>query len=173
MISTVLILRQDPAQWRPAFERPWFTTSVSAFRGRIWHQFYTFSFLGSYPLSIVFGRVGGVFGTFFASAVFHLITLNGQMELRRMLVSFGMMALAGIDERVIRQWTGRKVSGLVGWVWTMAWVNDKEEYIKTPTFADFTHTSPEDDEDEDEEEEKEWKTLLDIKYFRNTLRSCG
>jgi hypothetical protein len=82
--------------------------------------------LGSYPLSFVFGRVGGVFGAFFASAVFHhiaLITLNGQMELWRMLVSFGMMALGVVGERVFRQWTGRKVGGLVGWAWTMAWLN--------------------------------------------------
>ncbi|KIK92450.1 hypothetical protein PAXRUDRAFT_829956 [Paxillus rubicundulus Ve08.2h10] len=32
---------------------------------------------------------------------------------------------------------------------------DEEEYIKTPTFADFSDTAPEDDEDEDEEGEEE------------------
>jgi hypothetical protein len=126
-ISAVLILRQDPAQWPPAFDRPWFATSVSDFWGRRWHQFYRRTFiLGSYPFSLIFGRVGGVFGAFFTSAVFHQITLmmiNGQMELWRMVVSFGMMALAVVGERVFRQSTGRKVGGLVGWVWTMAWVN--------------------------------------------------
>ncbi|KIJ05138.1 hypothetical protein PAXINDRAFT_122437 [Paxillus involutus ATCC 200175] len=127
-IPAVLILGQDPAQWPPAFERPWLATSVSDFWGRRWHQFFrqTFIFLGGYPLSFVFGRVGHIFGTFFASAVFRhiiLITLNGQTELWRMLVSFGMMALAVIGERVFRQWTGRKVGGLVGWTWTMAWLN--------------------------------------------------
>ncbi|KAF8838327.1 hypothetical protein BDN67DRAFT_982589 [Paxillus ammoniavirescens] len=126
-IPAVLILRQDPAQWPPAFERPWFATSVSDFWGRGWHQFYRRTFiLGGYPFSLIFGRVGGVFGAFFTSAVFHyiaLVTVNGQMTLWRMVVSFGMMGLAVIGERVFRQWTGRKVGGLAGWVWTMTWVN--------------------------------------------------
>ncbi|KAF8838766.1 hypothetical protein BDN67DRAFT_1012866 [Paxillus ammoniavirescens] len=127
IIPAVLILGQDPIQWPPVFERPWFATSVSDFWGRTWHQFYRRTFiLGSYPFSFVFGRIGGVFGAFFASAVVHyiaLVTLNGQMELWRMLVSFGMMALGVVGERIFRQWTGRKVGGLAGWVWTMGWVN--------------------------------------------------
>ncbi|KIK92100.1 hypothetical protein PAXRUDRAFT_830285 [Paxillus rubicundulus Ve08.2h10] len=127
IIPAVLILRQDPAQWPPAFERPWLATSVGDFWGRRWHQFFRQTFiLGSYPFSLVFGRVGSIFGAFFASAVFHhvgFITLNGQMELWRMVVAFGMMALAVIGERAFRQWTGRKVGGFWGWMWTMGWVN--------------------------------------------------
>ncbi|KIJ16654.1 hypothetical protein PAXINDRAFT_10366 [Paxillus involutus ATCC 200175] len=126
IVPAVLIVRQDPAQWPPAFDRPWLSTSVSDFWGRRWHQFFRQMFiLGGYPLWLVFGRVGGIFGTFFASAVFHhvaLITLDGQIELWRMVVSFEMMALGIVVERVFRQWTGRKVGGLVGWVWTMAWL---------------------------------------------------
>ncbi|KIK92097.1 hypothetical protein PAXRUDRAFT_148075 [Paxillus rubicundulus Ve08.2h10] len=126
IIPAVLILRQDPAQWPPAFDRPWIATSVSDFWGRRWHQFFRQMFiLGGYPLWLLFGRVGGIFGAFFASAIFHhisLITLNGQLELWRMIVSFEMMALGIIIERAFRQWTGRKASGLVGWVWTMAWL---------------------------------------------------
>ncbi|KIK92099.1 hypothetical protein PAXRUDRAFT_830283 [Paxillus rubicundulus Ve08.2h10] len=127
IIPAVLILRQDPAQWPPAFERPWLATSVGDFWGRRWHQFYRQTFiLGSYPFSFVFGRVGGIFGAFFISAVFHyivLIRINGKTELWRMVVAFGMMALAVIGERAFRQWTGRKVGGFGGWVWTMGWVN--------------------------------------------------
>ncbi|KAF9220116.1 hypothetical protein BS17DRAFT_787911 [Gyrodon lividus] len=127
IIPAVLILRQDPAQWPPAFQDPWFATSVSDFWARRWHQWFrrTFIFLGGYPLSLVFGRVGSVFGAFFASAVFHhiaLITVNGHMELWRMLLSFGMMALGVVGERAFLQWTGRKVGGLAGWAWTMAWL---------------------------------------------------
>ncbi|KAF9242034.1 hypothetical protein BU15DRAFT_44203 [Melanogaster broomeanus] len=127
IIPAVLILRQDPLQWPPAFDAPWFSTSVSDFWGRRWHQWFrqTFIFVGGYPLSLVFGRVGGIFGGFFASGVFHhmaLATLNGQVELWRMLVSFGMMALGVVGERLFLQLSGRKVGGVVGWVWTMTWL---------------------------------------------------
>ncbi|KIJ19358.1 hypothetical protein PAXINDRAFT_166566 [Paxillus involutus ATCC 200175] len=37
---------------------------------------------------------------------------------------------------------------------------DEEDYIKTPTFADFPHSSPEDDEDEDDEEEEEEEEFI-------------
>jgi hypothetical protein len=81
--------------------------------------------LGGYPLWLVFGRVGGIVGAFFVSAVLHhvvLIPLNGRTELWRMIVSFEMMALGIVGERAFWQWTGRKVGGLAGWVWTMAWL---------------------------------------------------
>ncbi|KAF8838767.1 hypothetical protein BDN67DRAFT_997542 [Paxillus ammoniavirescens] len=127
-IPGILILKQDPAQWPPAFEQPWLATSVRDLWGWRWHQFFrqTFIFLGGYPLSLVFGRVGHIFGAFFASAVFHqilLVTLNRRVVLWRMVVSFGMMAFAVNSERVFRQCTGKKVGGLVGWVWTIVWVN--------------------------------------------------
>ncbi|KIJ59718.1 hypothetical protein HYDPIDRAFT_100254 [Hydnomerulius pinastri MD-312] len=127
IISAIVIFGQDPAQWPPAFEAPWFATSVRDFWGRRWHQWFrrTFIFLGSSPLSLMFGRVGGIFGAFLASAVFHhiaLLTLNGQMELWRMLLSFGMMATGVVGERVFLVLTGRKVGGLAGWIWTMSWL---------------------------------------------------
>jgi len=57
--------------------------------------------------------------------VFHhiaLATLNGQMELWRMLVSFDMMALGVVGERIFLRLTDRKVRGLMGWMWTMMWL---------------------------------------------------
>ncbi|KIJ13307.1 hypothetical protein PAXINDRAFT_100771 [Paxillus involutus ATCC 200175] len=73
IVPAVLILRQDPAQWSPAFERP---------------QIFIF---GGHPFSLVFGRVGGILGAFFVPAVLHhiiLIPLNGRIELWRMTVSY-------------------------------------------------------------------------------------
>ncbi|KAF9242037.1 hypothetical protein BU15DRAFT_44354 [Melanogaster broomeanus] len=127
IIPAVLILRQDPMQWPPLFDSPWFSTSVGDFWGRRWHQWFrqTFIFVGGYPLSLVFGRVGGIFGAFLASGVIHhiaLVTINGRMELWRMLVSFGMMAVGVLGERIFLRLTGRKVEGLMGWVWTMTWL---------------------------------------------------
>ncbi|KAF9230755.1 hypothetical protein BU15DRAFT_91051 [Melanogaster broomeanus] len=120
IIPAVLILRQDPLQWPPAFDAPWFATSVNDFWGRRWQQPFrqTFIFVGGHPVSLAFGRVGGVFGAFFASAVFHhifLAPLNGQAEFWRMLVPFGMMAVGALGERTF-------LRGVMGWVWTMTWL---------------------------------------------------
>lgn len=121
------VLGQDPVQWPPAFDAPWRATSLSDFWGRRWHQFFrrVFVFLGGYPLSFVFGRTGIVIGAFLASALWHqiaLMTLNSRVEVWWMLVGFGMMGPGILAERAFRQLTGRKVGGIVGWVWTMSWL---------------------------------------------------
>ncbi|KAF8552890.1 hypothetical protein OG21DRAFT_1590310 [Imleria badia] len=119
-------LSLDSAQWPPAFNAPLLATSLSAFWGRRWHRFFRRIFLLSgYPLSPVLGRAGILIGTFFASAVFHhivLITLNRQTEFWRMLVGFGMIPPAILAEVTFHQLTGKRVGGVVGWVWTMAWL---------------------------------------------------
>ncbi|KAH7889156.1 hypothetical protein F5I97DRAFT_1947396 [Phlebopus sp. FC_14] len=126
-IVGVMIFRQDPDQWPPSFESPWFATSVRDFWGRRWHQWFrrTFVFLGGHPLSFLFGRVGGIFGAFFTSAVFHytlLVMQNGQIELSSMLLAFGMMATGVVAEGVFTRVTGRIVGGWAGWMWTMSWL---------------------------------------------------
>ncbi|KAF9242041.1 hypothetical protein BU15DRAFT_60550 [Melanogaster broomeanus] len=127
IIPAVLILRQDPAQWPPAFDAPWRATSVNDFWGRRWQQCFrrTFLFLGGDPLSLMFGSVGRIIGGFLASAVFHdimLVTLNGQTEPWNMIRAFAMMGIGAAGERTFLQWTGRRVEGLMGWVWTITWM---------------------------------------------------
>ncbi|KAF8552008.1 hypothetical protein OG21DRAFT_1444205 [Imleria badia] len=126
-IPAILVLGQDPAQWPPAFDAPWRATSLSNFWGRRWHQLlrHIFLVLGGYPLSLVLGRAGIVIGAFLASAVVHhivLSTLNSQLEIWWMLVGFGMMAPGILAERVYHQLTGRRVGGVLGWVWAMSWL---------------------------------------------------
>jgi hypothetical protein len=126
-ITGVLVLGQDPAQWPPAFDAPWRATSLSEFWGRRWHQFYRRMFIiqGSYPLSFVLGRAGFILGAFLASGVLHhiaMVSLDDQLESWRISVGFGMMAAGVLIERAFKQYTGRRVSGVVGWVWTMAWL---------------------------------------------------
>ncbi|KAF9242042.1 hypothetical protein BU15DRAFT_72973 [Melanogaster broomeanus] len=127
IIPFVLILRQDPAQWPPAFDAPWMATSVNDFWARRWQQLFRrmFLFLGGDPFSHMFGSVGRIIGGFLASGVFHgiaLVALNGQMEPWRMILAFAMMGMGAVGERTFLQWTGRRVEGLRGWVWTMTWV---------------------------------------------------
>lgn len=125
-VVAILIFRQDPAQWPPAFDAPWRATSLAEFWGRGWHQWLRQMFLiMSYPLSSVFGLVGLVVGAFLSSAAFHhlgLISFDSASEPWRMFVGFGMMAPVILVERTFKQLTGRKVCGLAGWVWTMAWL---------------------------------------------------
>ncbi|KAF9242039.1 hypothetical protein BU15DRAFT_72970 [Melanogaster broomeanus] len=127
VIPAVLILRQDPAQWPPAFDAPWRATSVNDFWARRWHQTFrqTFLFLAGDPLSLMFGSVGRIMGGFLASAAFHdimAVPLNGQMEPWDMILGLGAMGIGAVGERTFLQWTGRRVEGLAGWVWTMTWV---------------------------------------------------
>ena len=126
-IAAVLVFGQDPTQWPPAFDAPWRATSLCEFWGRRWHQFYRRMFLiqGSYPLSFVLGRVGFIIGAFLSSGVLHhiaMISLDDRLESWGILAGFGMMAAVILVERAFKQYTGRKVGGVVGWVWTMAWL---------------------------------------------------
>jgi hypothetical protein len=126
-IPAILILGQDPAQWPPLFDAPWRATSLSDFWGRRWHQFFrhTFLVLGGHPFSFVLGRTGIIIGAFLASAVLHhilLVVLNSRVEIWWMLVGFGMMGPGILAERAFHQCTGRRVGGVVGWVWTVSWL---------------------------------------------------
>ncbi|KAF9242038.1 membrane bound O-acyl transferase family-domain-containing protein [Melanogaster broomeanus] len=126
-VPAVLILRQDPAQWPPAFDAPWMATSVNDFWARRWHQLFrrTFLFLAGDPLSRMFGSTGRIIGGFLASGVFHdvmAVPFGDRVEPWHMILGFGAMGIGAVGERTFLQWTGRRVEGLVGWVWTMTWV---------------------------------------------------
>ena len=127
IIPAILILGQDPTQWPPVSDAPWRATSVSDFWGRRWHQLFRHIFLvlGGHPLSFILGRTGIVIGAFLASGVIHHIAmaaLDSQLEIWWMLVGFGMMGLGILAERAFHQLTGKRVGGVVGWVWTMSWL---------------------------------------------------
>ncbi|KAG0707885.1 hypothetical protein DFH29DRAFT_893961 [Suillus ampliporus] len=122
-VLCVLIFRQHPDQWPPSFGSPWRATSLREFWSRSWHQWLrrTFTFLG-YPLLLLFGRIGGVIGTFLASGLFHhivLLAFDPSSEMWRMLLPFGMMGVGVILERAV---AGNKTGGWMGWVWTMGWL---------------------------------------------------
>jgi len=126
-IVGVVFLRQDPAQWPPAFEAPWCATSLSDFWGRRWHQWvrHFFLFLGGYPLSVLLGRAGVVLGAFLASAVLHdmyMTAIDSKSKGWGVFTAFWMMAPGVLAERAFYRLTGKRVRGVVGWIWTMAWL---------------------------------------------------
>ena len=123
----VAVFRQDPAQWPPVIQAPWLATSVRDFWSRRWHQLLRRSFivLGGWPLSIFFGRVGYIFGSFLASGIFHNVVVrmhNDNVQPWYLPLSFGMMAAGIVLEDVFTSLTGRRVGGWKGWLWTMAWL---------------------------------------------------
>ncbi|KAG6373496.1 hypothetical protein JVT61DRAFT_6654 [Boletus reticuloceps] len=126
-IAGILFLGQDPAQWPPAFDSPWRATSLIDFWGRGWHQFLrqVFLLVGGYPLSLVLGRDGIIIGAFLASALWHhimVLTFDSRAGYWWMFVGFGMMGPGILAEQAFHRVTGRRVGGVVGWIWTMAWL---------------------------------------------------
>ena len=146
----VLVLGQDPAQWPPAFDAPWFATSMRDFWGRRWHQFFRHMFLvqGGYPLSFLLGKVGYVIGTFLSSGIHHYIVMTsliGRADPWETVVGFGMMGSVILVEWAFKQLTGRRVGGVVGWVWTMTWLlvfgnMIVDAFAKAGVFGHFSFT---------------------------------
>ncbi|KAG2058209.1 hypothetical protein BDR06DRAFT_950634 [Suillus hirtellus] len=124
VVMCVLLFRQHPDQCPPSFDSPWRATSLREFWSRRWHQWFRriFIFLGGKPFSLLFGRIGGVIGTFLASGFFHhlaLLAIDPSSEMWRMLLPFGMMGTGVVIERAV---AGNKTGGWMGWVWTMTWL---------------------------------------------------
>ncbi|KAG2058212.1 hypothetical protein BDR06DRAFT_950642 [Suillus hirtellus] len=124
VVICVLILRQHPDQCPPLIDSPWRATSLREFWSRRWHQWFrrVFVFLGGKPFSLLFGRIGGVIGTFLASGFIHhlaLLPIDPSSEMWRMVLPFGMMGAGMVIERAV---SGNKTGGWMGWTWTMCWM---------------------------------------------------
>ncbi|KAG2058210.1 hypothetical protein BDR06DRAFT_950635 [Suillus hirtellus] len=124
VVICVLILRQHPDQCPPLIDSPWRATSLREFWSRRWHQWFRriFIFLGGNPLYLLFGRNGGIIGTFLASGFIHhlqLLPIDPSSEMWRMVLPFGMMGAGMVIERAV---AGNKTGGWMGWTWTMCWV---------------------------------------------------
>ena len=144
-IVGIVLFQQRPSQWPPLFDSPWLSTSLSELWGRRWHQMMreivvTF---GVRPFNYLFGRLGGLFGAFLVSGIFH------DMELRSfgrggnlvVIIRFWVMNGVGVVlERVWTKTTGRRVGGVWGWTWTFGWlalwgVSMVDEWAKTGRFG--------------------------------------
>ncbi|KAG1795528.1 hypothetical protein EV424DRAFT_612501 [Suillus variegatus] len=124
VVICVLIFRQHPEQWPPLIDSPWRATSLREFWSRRWHQWLRriVIFLGVNPLSLLFGRIGGVIGAFLVSGFIHhlaILPIDPSSEMWRMVLPFGMMGAGIVIERAV---SGNKTGGWMGWVWTMCWM---------------------------------------------------
>ncbi|KAI5984668.1 membrane bound O-acyl transferase family-domain-containing protein, partial [Pisolithus albus] len=126
-IVCIVIFYQHPSQWPPLFDRPWLSTSLTDFWGRRWHQMFRFPLvsLGGVLSARLFGRPGGVLGTFLISGIFHVIELRAVGRGGSATVQIGFFVLNGVGMLLEQAWakkTGRRVGGVWGWIWTFSWM---------------------------------------------------
>ncbi|KAH7884617.1 membrane bound O-acyl transferase family-domain-containing protein [Phlebopus sp. FC_14] len=125
-VMFMILFQQHPSQWPPLFDSPWQSTSLSSFWARRWHQLYRESFVavGSRPLGMIFGRAGIVMGAFIVSAILHDLGMRGMDRGADSLQIMGFFIMHGVGVVLEYAWgktTGRRVGGVLGWLWTFTW----------------------------------------------------
>ena len=126
-LFSLIFLCHSPSEWPPIFDHPWFATSLSQFWSRRWHQLFKdilVSFGGN-TLALLLGRVGRVLGAFFVSGVLHAAGLWGMGrggEFFKVTGFFMMMAIGILLEYYWKMFTGSRVDGFFGRVWTFIWL---------------------------------------------------
>lgn len=127
-----------PSRWDPpAVDVPWISSSVGEFWGRRWHQYLriTFMTVGYWPvrsfLTPIAGRrvanIAAIFGAFMASGLVHdlgRVTLAPKpgFAITEVSLFFAIQPLAIFAEQVWHYYTGHRVQGVLGWIWTMIWL---------------------------------------------------
>ncbi|KAG8895054.1 hypothetical protein FRB99_000792, partial [Tulasnella sp. 403] len=126
-VLDVALLGREPSAWPVLFGEPWKAQSLHDLWAKEWHQLSRRTFLYSlgYPLRALFGTPGMMMGAFTASGLYHNLMLigDGQPGLDIPTMSFFVAQGFGvIFERLFRQITGRKVEGLLGNLWVIAFL---------------------------------------------------
>jgi Membrane bound O-acyl transferase family len=126
-LFSLIFLCHSPSQWSPLFYHPWFSTSLSQFWSRRWHQLFREIFVsfGGDTLALFMGPVGSVLGAFFVSGILHTFGLWGMGrggEFVKVTGFFMMMAVGILLERYWKNLTGSRVGGLLGRIWTLVWL---------------------------------------------------
>ncbi|KAG8874609.1 hypothetical protein FRB97_005776 [Tulasnella sp. 331] len=123
----VAILGGAPSTWPVLFGEPWKAGSLHDLWALEWHQLSRRTFLSTvgYPMRALFGTPGMMLGAFISSGLYHNLMLVGDglpgFNLPTMFF-FVVQALGLIVERIFRQMTGRKVGGMWGNAWVIAFL---------------------------------------------------
>jgi len=123
----LIFLRHSPCQLPPIFNHPWFSTSLSQFWSKRWHQLFrdVFVSFGGEPLTLLMGPVGGILGAFFVSGVLHTLGLWGMGRGGEFIKVTGFFMMHGVGVLLEYSWkqlTGSRVDGFFGRVWTLVWL---------------------------------------------------
>ncbi|KAH7904766.1 hypothetical protein BJ138DRAFT_867907 [Hygrophoropsis aurantiaca] len=121
-VFSVLLLDYPPSAWPPIIENPWKARSLHEFWAKRWHQTLreTFFVMGGHPGRLIAGDVGMILGTFIGSGLYHELAAYavGRGFDYRVLLFFAMQGPFLIIERLWRKFTGRRVGGRFGQLWT-------------------------------------------------------
>ncbi|KAK0484632.1 hypothetical protein IW261DRAFT_1582444 [Armillaria novae-zelandiae] len=117
-VFCILFFQQDPAQWPPLFDHPWRSTSLNQFWAKGRHQIFRHEFisLGGRPLYAL--GLG-------PSSILHLLSHWGLGRGSEWWTIGGYFIIQGVGvvlEGIWKKLTGRRVGGVLGWIWTAAWV---------------------------------------------------
>ncbi|KIY50443.1 hypothetical protein FISHEDRAFT_38708, partial [Fistulina hepatica ATCC 64428] len=117
------LCRSDPASWPPLFSSPLFCASMHELWAQGWQQLLhpTFYVWGGYVGEMLFGRLGLLAGTFFASGLYHELSFYtvGRGLDSAPFVFFMLQVPILQLERLWRQVTGKRVGGRAGHLWVL------------------------------------------------------
>lgn len=127
-----------PSRWDPpGVKCPWISTSVRDFWSNRWHQYLRISFmtLGFWPVKAVVEPIAGkrvatyvaVVGAFAASGIIHdvgrvALAPSPGWGITEVSLFFAIQPVAIFCEQLWEHFTGRKVKGVLGWLWTLSWM---------------------------------------------------
>ncbi|WAR57185.1 hypothetical protein PtB15_8B232 [Puccinia triticina] len=124
----------NPSNYPPLFNDPWCRTSLTEFWGKGWQAVFRHHllFCGAQPMYNIFRRYGPTIGKFAAvmgamglSAAMHEFCLVSVSKIDPNFSSVRMFLSQGIGivlEAIFKKFTGHKVSGPLGWVWTLGYM---------------------------------------------------
>jgi len=117
---------QSPSDWPPVYGNPWKSDSVHDLWAKQWHQILrrVFTIFGGIPGQWLAGRVGAVLGTFLASGLFHELGfyLVNRGTDHRVTLFFTLQGVTILLEKLFAKYTGRRVGGWTGRIWTYFWI---------------------------------------------------
>jgi hypothetical protein len=122
------VIQQDVVHYPPLFDNPWIPTSIHQFWSRGWHQILRDSFinLGAVPMIHMTGsRAAGVLGAFFISGILHDAATRNMGKGSDSLYICGFFMMNGVGillEQAWRKFTGYRVGGMLGGIWSYIWI---------------------------------------------------
>jgi hypothetical protein len=120
-LLALIAFSSSPEMWPPLMDNPWISDSLHNFWAKRWHQVLrqTFFSYGGFLGEWLAGGIGMLFGTFFASGMYHECSayLLGKGFNWHVVLFFTLQALLLLLEKLWRRTTGKRVGGIYGRLW--------------------------------------------------------